>query len=104
MRLSRTRQWLRKDFLARVRGVPSAATVCVTTHITIHVADIVPVFFCELFVCDEFEGAAPENETFFETETDTFEEEGVLEATVVFEVGVASKNRVEILHAKREVG
>ncbi len=53
-----TRPWLRfrEKLLARVRCIASASPVGVAADVSVSVADIVPVFFVELVVCDELEG------------------------------------------------
>lgn len=67
-------------------------------------ADVVAVFFVELIVGDFGEAGTPEDKTFFQVETDAFEEQGVLKTAVVFEVGVAAEGAVEMLHTEREGG
>ena len=66
--------------------------------------DIIAILLVESIVRDLAESRAPEDKTFFEVETDTFEEKGVLEAAVVFEMRISSEGTVEMLHAKRKGG
>ncbi len=65
--------------------------------------DVVFVFLGEGLVGDELERLAPEDQCFFEGEADAFEEEGVLQPTVVFEMTVFAQGGVQVPHAEGEV-
>lgn len=65
-------------------------------------AHVVAVFFVELVVGDFAERGTPEDEAFLEVEPDAFEEEGVLQAPEVLEMGIAAERAVQVLHAERE--
>jgi len=103
VRLTSTRQGLGEEFLAGIRCVAAAATVCVAAHVAVGVADVVFVFFLEFLVGDELEAAAPEDEAFVEAEADAFEEEGVLQTPVVLEMRVVAQSVVQVAHAEGEV-
>lgn len=103
MRLAGTWQRLGQDLLARVRRVPSAAAVRVAADVAVRVADVVLVFLVEFVVGHELEGAPPEDDAFFQTEADAFEEERVLQTAVVLEVRVCAQRHVQVLHAEGEV-
>lgn len=104
MRLSRPRRMFSKYFLATERTVAISPSVTIASHISIGMAHIVTVLLVEHVVCDLAEAGAPEDQTFFEIETNAFEEEGVLKSTIVFEVGVAAEGAVQVLHAEGEGG
>ncbi len=104
MRLARPRRMFRQDLLARVGGVPPSAPVGVAADVAVGVADVVAVLLVEGVVGDEAEGGAPEAEALVEREADALEEEGVLQAAKVLEVGVGAQGEVEVVHAEGEVG
>ena len=104
MRLARAGRMFGEDLLARVRGVAASAAVGVAADVAVGVADVVAVLLVEGVVGDEAEGGAPEAQAFVERQADAFEEEGVLQAAEVLEVGVGAKGEVEVVHAEGEVG
>ena len=64
MGLARPRGRLCKQFLAGIRRVAAATTVCVTSDVAVGVTDVVFVLFLEFLIGDELEAAAPEDDTF----------------------------------------
>lgn len=60
-----------EDLLARVGRVSSAPAVDITTHITISMSDVVLVSGIELVVCEALERLSPENDAFFERESNS---------------------------------
>lgn len=103
MCLSRTRRMLGENLLTAHWAVATAATIRVTSNITVRVADVVLVLLVELVVVDLVEAPPPEEQTLLQIETNTLEEEGVLEASVVLEVRVATETAVKVGHTRREV-
>lgn len=103
MRLTRSGWMFSKDLLTAKGTVSSSSAIRITTHVTIDVTNIVPILLVERVVGDLVEAAPPEHETLLEVETQTFEEEGVLQAAVVLEVGVATERSVQMGHACGEV-
>jgi hypothetical protein len=104
MRLAGAGQGLGEDFLAAVWRVTPSSPVGITTHITIRMANVVQVFFGELVVGDETEAPAPESDTLRKRQTNTLQEESVLETAEVFEMCIGSQGIVQIGHASRKVG
>ncbi len=93
-----------ENLLTAKRTITIPAPIRVATHITIRMTDIIPVFLVKGIVCDFRERRSPEDEAFFEVESDAFEEERVLETAVVLEVCIAAEGAVQVLHAEGEGG
>lgn len=92
-----------QNLLARVRRVATTSPIDITTDITVRVSDVVLVPRVELVICEALEGLAPEENTFLERQTDSFEKECVLETSVVFQVIVLAQGHVQAAHAQWEV-
>jgi hypothetical protein len=101
--LTGTGHGLGEKFLAREGCVASPPAIRVAAYIPVGVPHVVFVLFVELVVGHQLEASAPKHNAFFEAEADAFEKERVLQATKVFEVGVATEGLVEVLHAEGEV-
>ena len=57
-------------------------------------ADVVAVFLVELVIGVVFEALAPEEDAVFQGQADALEEERILQAAKVFEVGVFAEGEV----------
>ena len=102
MRLATARRMLGQDLLAREgRIAPPSARI--PAHVAVGVADVVAVFLVEGIIGDVPEGGAPEAETLVQTQADALQEKGILEAGVVFEVGVLPQREMQVAHAEGEV-
>lgn len=88
MGLSDSRIRVTQDLLAGVRRVSPASAVLITAHIAVSVADIVLVPRVEFVVSEPFEALAPENNALFQRQPNSFEEEGILQSSVVLQVVV----------------
>lgn len=86
VRLSRSRKRFRQKFLARVGSVTAATTVCIATYVAVGVTDVVLVFFLELLVCYQLEAAPPEHQTLVQAQAYSFQEESVLQTTIMLEM------------------
>lgn len=103
MRLPGARLPFRQNFLATIRRIASPPAIAIAPDVAVRVPDVVAILLVEGVVGDEAEGGAPEAQALVERQADALQEEGVLEAAVVFEVGVGAEREVEVLHAEREV-
>lgn len=63
-------------------------------------SDVIPVLFVECVVGDKLEGLAPEDQTILHGQAKSFEKQGVLEATEVFEMFVLSQIYVKVTHTE----
>ena len=66
-------------------------------------ANVVAVLLVELVVGHVFEASPPEDERFFDRQSEFLEEEIVLQSTIVFEVASGCKCTMQVLHAQRGV-
>lgn len=89
--LTRTRGVLSKNFLTAERTIAAASSVRISTNVAVRVADVVSVFFVERVICDLVEATPPKHETFFQVQTNTLEEQSVLETTVMLQVSIATQ-------------
>jgi hypothetical protein len=74
MALARAGGVLGQDLLAAEGAVAVAPPIAVPSHIAIRVADIIPILLVECIVRDLAEALSPEDQAFFEIQTDAFEE------------------------------
>lgn len=103
MTLARCGKGFCEKLLAGKGCVASSSTVAIATHISVGVADVVFVFLAEFLVCDQAERATPELYAVFQGHSHAFEEQRVLKAPVVFEVGSFFEGGLEVGHAEGEV-
>lgn len=94
---------LGQDLLAAEWAVAAATAVRVASDVAVDVAHVVAVFLVESVVGDVAEALAPEDQALLEVQADALEEQSVLQAAVVFEVGIAAERAVQVGHAGREV-
>lgn len=66
---------LRKNLLTAEGTIATTSPVRVAAHITVNVADVVPVLLVERVVSDFVEAASPEHEALLQVEADALEEE-----------------------------
>lgn len=101
--LTRSRWVLCEDLLTAEWAVPVAAPVRVPANIAIGVPDVVPVVFVELIIRNLVEGLPPKRQTLLQIQSNTLQEQRVLQATKVLEVGVATEGPVKVRHAGWEM-
>ena len=82
------RSWwmLRQNLLTTIRRIPIPSPIGIPTHITICMAHIVPILLIKRIIRDLVESLSPKQQTLFQIQPNTFQEQRVLETTVVFEV------------------
>ena len=91
MTFTTSRGVLREDFLAGERGVASSTAVGVATDVAVSVTDVVSVILLKGIVGHITEALAPKNEAFIHGEADAFEEESILETSVMFQMVIFTK-------------
>jgi hypothetical protein len=83
VRLARSRRVFCQDLLAAERAIPVPSPIRITAHIPIRVTYVISVLLVEGVVCDLVESLPPEGEAFFQIESDAFQEERVLQPSIV---------------------
>jgi hypothetical protein len=102
VRLARSRRMFCQDLLAAERAIPVSSPIGITAHIPVCVTYVISVHLVEVVVRDRIESLSPEGEAFFQIESDTFQEESVLQPSIVLQFGIAAERAVQVLHAERK--
>ncbi len=92
--LAWTRGVLGQYLLTGEGRVAAPATVRVTADITVRVPHIVPVFLVESVVRDLVKCGTPKDQALLQVQTEPFEEECVLQSTVMLEMRVSTQRPV----------
>ena len=86
MLLPCTRKCFCEKLLARVWCVATSSPVGISAYIAVRVSDIVFVFLVELLVRHLAKALPPECNTFVQGEPNAFEEESILQTSVMLEM------------------
>jgi hypothetical protein len=84
--LPRPRWMLRQNLLTTKRRIPISSPIRIPTNITIRMAHIIPILLIKRIIRDLIESLSPKQQTLFQIQPNAFQEQRVLETTVVFEV------------------
>jgi hypothetical protein len=94
---------LGKNLLTAERTISAASSIRIPANIAVCVTNVVPVFLVEGIICNLVKAAPPKHEAFFQVQTNTLEEQSVLETTVVFKMSITTQGSMEVGHAGGEM-
>lgn len=104
VRFPRSRGVLRKDLLAGERTIAPSPPIPITPYISVRMPDIIPILFIKRIIRHCTKPTAPVLQRVRQRQTQTLEEERILQTRVVLEVVCRRQCGAEGRHAEREVG